>query len=180
MQAKEKSLSDLAGFNTDFKLEVDNNLPKIEVVPQEIECVLLNLINNAFYAVQAPPLSRSELGTGSGGGIRETGKNYKPLVIARTASFIPPTVGPTRSDDPVGRGGCYFRYRQLPRNPRLHQRQNRPILLYHKPTGQRAGLGLSLSYDIVKALGGEISLESVEGEGTEFIVKIPIINHVNH
>ena len=106
MQAKEKSLSDLAGFNTDFKLEVDNNLPKIEVVPQEIECVLLNLINNAFYAVQAPPLSRSELGTGSGGGIRETGKNYKPLVIARTASFIPPTVGPTRPDDPVGRGGA--------------------------------------------------------------------------
>ena len=49
-----------------------------------------------------------------------------------------------------------------------------------KPTGQGTGLGLSLSYDIVKAHGGEIKVESVEGKSTEFIIQIPISNHVNH
>jgi signal transduction histidine kinase len=49
-----------------------------------------------------------------------------------------------------------------------------------KPTGQGTGLGLSLSYDIVKAHGGEIKVESAEGEGTKLIIQIPINNQVNH
>ncbi|MDP3666000.1 MAG: ATP-binding protein, partial [Sediminibacterium sp.] len=44
-----------------------------------------------------------------------------------------------------------------------------------KPTGQGTGLGLSLSYDIVKAHGGEIKVESKEGEGATFIIQLPIV-----
>jgi two-component system, NtrC family, sensor kinase len=43
-----------------------------------------------------------------------------------------------------------------------------------KPTGQGTGLGLSLSYDIVKAHGGEIKVETKEGEGAEFVIELPI------
>ena len=49
-----------------------------------------------------------------------------------------------------------------------------PDFFHHQPTGQGTGLGLSLSYDIVKAHGGEISVESEEGKGTAFIIQIPI------
>ena len=44
-----------------------------------------------------------------------------------------------------------------------------------KPTGQGTGLGLSLSYDIVKAHGGEVQLKSKEGEGSEFIIQLPVV-----
>ncbi len=44
-----------------------------------------------------------------------------------------------------------------------------------KPTGQGTGLGLSLSYDIIKAHGGEIKVETKEGEGTEFIIQLPVV-----
>jgi signal transduction histidine kinase len=43
-----------------------------------------------------------------------------------------------------------------------------------KPTGQGTGLGLSLSYDIIKAHGGEIKVETKEYEGSEFIIQLPI------
>jgi len=80
MRAKDKS------FNADFKLEADKSLPKIEVVPQDIGRVLLNLINNAFYAVAPPPPP-------AGGGIEEQRKDYKPTVTVRTASWNPPSGG---------------------------------------------------------------------------------------
>ena len=138
-RAKDKS------FNADFKLEADENLPKIEVVPQDIGRVLLNLINNAFYAVS----EKSKLQVSS----------YKPQVIVSTkmqGGKIEISVKDNGSGIPE----------------KVKEKIFQPFFTT-KPTGSGTGLGLSLSYDIVKAHGGEISVVSNENEGTEFIIQIP-------
>jgi signal transduction histidine kinase len=151
LRAKDKS------FNAEFVTDFDESLPKINVIPQDIGRVLLNLINNAFYAIQAPPPPE--------GGIKERGTDYKPTVIVSTSSWTPPSGG---------------------RGVRITVKDNGPGIPAHivdkifqpffttKPTGQGTGLGLSLSYDIVKAHGGELKVETKEGEGSEFILIIPI------
>ena len=157
LRAKDKS------FNADYKLEADEKLPKIEVVPQDIGRVLLNLINNAFYAVdkRAKELTPHP----PEGGLRKAQNEYKPTVTVSTASFIPPSGGQ--------------------RGVRICVKDNGPGIpssivdkifqpfFTTKPTGSGTGLGLSLSYDIIKAHGGAISVESKENEGTEFIITIP-------
>ena len=55
--------------------------------------------------------------------------------------------------------------------------QNIPALLHHQTTGQGTGLGLSLSYDIIKAHGGELKVETKEGEGAEFIIQLPVMTN---
>ena len=160
-RAKDKS------FNADYKLELDESLPKIEVVPQDFGRVLLNLINNAFYAVQAPPPPK--------GGINETQSEYKTLVIVKT-SYLRPSGGMTRPDDPVGREGAV----QISVNdngPGIPENIKDKIFqpfFTTKSTGEGTGLGLSLSYDIVKAHGGTISADSKENVGTEFIITLPV------
>ena len=157
LRAKDKS------FNADFQTEFDPTLPKINVIPQDIGRVLLNLINNAFYAVGAPPPSRSEFGTGSEGGIKERGTDYKPTVIVRTSSWNPPS---------VGRGALISVIDNGPGIPaHIVDKIFQPFFTT-KPTGQGTGLGLSLSYDIVKAHGGEFKVETIEGEGSEFIIQL--------
>jgi len=151
-RAKDKS------FNADYKLELDENLPKINVVSQDIGRVLLNLINNAFYVVQAPPPPK--------GGIKEPQTTYKPLVIVRTSSFIPPSGGPRGATITVADNG--------PGIPKEIKDKIFQPFFTTKPTGSGTGLGLSLSYDIVKAHGGEIKVESQENKGSEFIIEIPI------
>ena len=150
LRAKDKS------FNADFKTEFDESLPKINVIPQDIGRVLLNLINNAFYAVAPPPPA---------GGIKKSHNDYKPLVTVRTGSFIPPTGGP--------RGAFISVIDNGPGIPSSIKDKIFQPFFTTKPTGQGTGLGLSLSYDIVKAHGGEIRVESKEGEGTEFIILLP-------
>ena len=151
LRAKDKS------FNADFKTDLEPNLPKINVIPQDIGRVLLNLINNAFYAVTAPPPP--------GGGIKNSQTNYKPTVTVRTASWNPP---------PGGRGALISVSDNGPGIPHhIIDKIFQPFFTT-KPTGQGTGLGLSLSYDIVKAHGGELKVETKEGEGTEFIIQIPI------
>ena len=166
LRAKDKS------FNADFKTEFDKTLPKINVIPQDIGRVLLNLINNAFYAVKAPPPPE--------GGIKETQSEYKPLVIVKT-SYLPPLGEMTRPDDPVGRegavteGACMISVSD--NGPGIPEKIKDKIFqpfFTTKSAGEGTGLGLSLSYDIVKAHGGEINVESKEREGTEFIIQIPI------
>ncbi len=168
-RAKDKS------FNADFKTEFDESLPKINVIPQDIGRVLLNLINNAFYAVQAPPPSRSESGTGSEGGFKDPNYIHKPMVIVKTSLIIPPSGGTTRPDDPVGRGGACISISDngpgIPQN--IVDKIFQPFFTT-KPTGQGTGLGLSLSYDIVKAHGGALKVETRERVGSEFIIQIPI------
>ena len=164
-RAKDKS------FNADFKLEADESLPKIEVAPQDIGRVLLNLINNAFYAVdkRAKELTPQP----PEGGLRKAQNKYKPTVIVSTASFIPPS-GDDRPDESVGRGGVNITVKDngsgIPSS--IKEKIFQPFFTT-KPTGSGTGLGLSLSYDIVKAHGGEITVSSKENEGTEFIIHLP-------
>jgi signal transduction histidine kinase len=151
MRAKDKS------FNSEFKTDFDPTLPKINVVPQDIGRVLLNLINNAFYAVQVHVEIRHALS------LQQTSQNqpdYKPTVIVSTKN-MGKHVEICVKDNGSG----------IP--PEIMDKIFQPFFTT-KPTGSGTGLGLSLAYDIVKVHGGEINVETKEGEGTEFIIHLPI------
>jgi signal transduction histidine kinase len=143
-RAKDKS------FNADFKTELDNSIGKINVIPQDIGRVLLNLFNNAFYATNEKLKAEgSKLNAG-----------YKPLVLVRTKKL----------DDKIqisvednGNG--------IPQ--KVIDKIFHPFFTT-KPTGQGTGLGLSLAYDIIKAHSGEIKVETKEEEGSEFIINLPV------
>jgi len=149
LRAKDKS------FNADFKTDFDNSIGKINIVPQDIGRVILNLINNAFYAVN----ERKKL--------NESG--YEPTVIVSTKKEGNNVLISVKDN---GTG--------IPQN--IVDKIFQPFFTT-KPTGSGTGLGLSLSYDIVKAHGGEIKVETKEGEarpddsvgrGTEFKIYLPI------
>ncbi len=161
LRAKDKS------FNADFKTEFDESLPKINVIPQDIGRVLLNLINNAFYAVDKRAKSATPQPTPrppEGGG-ESPQSQYKPVVLVSTLLFTPPSGGRgvklVVKDNGEG----------IPQE--IKDKIFQPFFTT-KPTGQGTGLGLSLSYDIVKAHGGELRVETKEGKGSEFIIQIPI------
>ena len=142
LRAKDKS------FNADFKLELDPDLPKVNVVASDIGRVILNLVNNAFYAVNEKANSDSAL------------EGYKPEVIVsskKTENGIQLSIKDNGSGIPDS----------------IKEKIFQPFFTT-KPTGSGTGLGLSLSYDIVKAHGGELRVETKEGEGSEFIIKLPI------
>jgi signal transduction histidine kinase len=139
LRAKDKS------FNAVFKLQADEDLPKVDVVPQDIGRVLLNLINNAFYAVS----EKTKAGI----------KGYNPEVIVLTTR-LRDTIEIRVKDNGSG----------IPDS--VKEKIFQPFFTT-KPTGQGTGLGLSLSYDIVKAHGGELKVESTVGEGSEFIIELP-------
>jgi signal transduction histidine kinase len=141
LRAKDKD------FNADFKTDFDESIGKIEVTPQDIGRVLLNLYNNAFYAVNEKK--------------KQLNRTFEPTVSVSTKR-VGDKVELSVRDNGVG----------------IHQKVVDKIFqpfFTTKPTGQGTGLGLSLSYDIIKAHGGEIRVESKEGEGTEFIIKLPIM-----
>ncbi len=134
-------------FNADYELIVDEKLPKVEVVPQEIGRVLLNLINNAFYAVNQR-VKHGEL-------------NYQPKVTILTQVADNHIIVKVK-DNGIGM-------------PEATKSKIFQPFFTTKPTGEGTGLGLSLAYDIVtKGHGGTIECESVEGEGTTFRVELPI------
>jgi len=139
LRAKDKS------FNADFKMEPDDNLPEIKVVPQDIGRVLLNLINNAFHATSEKS--------------KTSGDKYKPLVSVIT-QFENDTISIKVIDNGNG----------IPED--IKDKIFQPFFTT-KPTGEGTGLGLSLSYDIIKAHSGEVKVMSKDGEGTEFIIIIP-------
>src|SRR5206468_8606434 len=140
MRAKDKNFN--AKLNTDF----DTSIGKINVVPQDIGRVLLNLYNNAFYAVNEKK--------------KNTNENYEPTVSVCTKK-IDSKVEIHVKDNGVG----------IPQ--KVVDKIFQPFFTT-KPTGQGTGLGLSLSYDIIKAHDGEIRVETKEGEGAEFIIQLPI------
>jgi signal transduction histidine kinase len=146
LRAKDKS------FNAEFVTDFDESIPKINVIPQDIGRVLLNLLNNAFYAVT----EKSKL----------QDSNYKPQVVVSTSS------------SPFGEGGLRgVNITVIDNGPGIDKNIVDKIFqpfFTTKPTGQGTGLGLSLSYDIVKAHGGELKVETKEGEGTEFMIQIPV------
>ena len=139
LRAKDKN------FNAELKTDFDSSLGKINIIPQDIGRVLLNLYNNAFYAVRERQEAR--------------GKEYEPTV-SLTTKKIESHVIITVSDNGNG----------IPQN--IVNKIFQPFFTT-KPTGQGTGLGLSLSYDIIKAHGGEIKVESKEWEGTTFIIQLP-------
>ena len=147
MRAKDKS------FNADFKMALEENLPKIKVVPQDIGRVLLNLINNAFYAVH----ERKQLLESS-----QLSKSYTPSVWVTTKQ-LENTIEIRVKDNGTG----------MPESVKAKIFQ--PFFTT-KPTGQGTGLGLSLSYDIVvKGHGGTFEVETTEGGGTEFIIRLGFV-----
>jgi signal transduction histidine kinase len=151
--SKHKNSEDI-NLDIDLDISADENLPKISLVPQEIGKVLMNLLNNAFYAVQERILK--EQGAQS---------PYQPKVKVITKRISNPNgqmgVSVTIQDNGVG-------------IPELIQEKIFQPFFTTKPTGSGTGLGLSLSYDIVKAYGGELTVQSKEGEGTEFVILLPI------
>ncbi|MGK2862644.1 MAG: tetratricopeptide repeat-containing sensor histidine kinase [Chitinophagaceae bacterium] len=134
-------------FKADFNTDFDDSIGKINIVSQDIGRVLLNLINNAFYSVNEKKKSKDE--------------TYQPAVLVQTKN-LNETVEIIVSDNGNG----------IPES--IKEKIFQPFFTT-KPTGQGTGLGLSLSYDIVKAHGGEIIVETKEGEGTEFIIQLPYV-----
>ncbi|QEC69941.1 tetratricopeptide repeat protein [Panacibacter ginsenosidivorans] len=132
-------------FNAKLETDFDEGIGNINIIPQDIGRVLLNLYNNAFYAVK-PPNSQK-------------GEHYQPSVKVSTKK-IGDKVEIRVSDNGSG----------IPQ--KIVDKIFQPFFTT-KPTGQGTGLGLSLSYDIVKAHGGEITVETTEGEGTTFIIQLP-------
>jgi signal transduction histidine kinase len=165
LRAKDKS------FNADFKTDFDPNLPKINVIPQDIGRVLLNLINNAFYAVNKKAKEENPLTPK--GEMKNDQNIYQPTVTISTTSSKSPS-GDSRLNDSVGQVGVEIRVIDngpgIPAN--IVDKIFQPFFTT-KPTGQGTGLGLSLSYDIVKAHGGDIKVETKEGVGSEFTIILP-------
>ncbi|HEU4859131.1 MAG TPA: ATP-binding protein [Chitinophagaceae bacterium] len=157
LRAKDKSFS--ATMKTDF----DESIGKINIVPQDIGRVILNLINNAFYAVDEKKKSPHLL---------KEGEEYEPAVTVTTKRLGSPPSG--------GDGGKPDSYRVEIRvadngngiPEKILDKVFQPFFTT-KPTGQGTGLGLSMAYDIVKAHGGELKVETNEGDGSEFIVRLP-------
>ncbi|MHB1179725.1 MAG: tetratricopeptide repeat-containing sensor histidine kinase, partial [Daejeonella sp.] len=144
LRAKDKS------FNAELVTNFDKNLPQVKVVQQDIGRVLLNLFNNAFYAVNERTKNKEQ-------GVKT--REYKPTVEVSTSvkdGFVVITV----RDNGIG----------IPEA--IKEKIMQPFFTT-KPTGEGTGLGLSLSYDIVKAHGGNIQVETKEGEGSEFIIELP-------
>jgi signal transduction histidine kinase len=140
LRAKDKS------FNTDIKTDFDNAVGKINIIPQDIGRVVLNLINNAFYAVDEKK--------------KQNQNGYEPTVSISTKR-INGKVEIKVADNGNG----------IPQ--KILDKIFQPFFTT-KPTGQGTGLGLSLSYDIVKAHGGELEVETKENEGSLFTIYLPL------
>jgi signal transduction histidine kinase len=148
LRAKDKT------FNATMKTDFDESIGNISIIPQEMGRVILNLITNAFYVVD-------EKSKAEGGKQNAEGKTYEPTVSVSTRKFK------DKVEIKVADNGNGIPQKIL---DKIFQ----PFFTT-KPTGQGTGLGLSLSYDIVKAHGGELKVETKEGEGTEFIILLPVI-----
>jgi signal transduction histidine kinase len=134
-------------FNSDLATNFAPDLPEINTVPQDIGRVLLNLFTNAFYATQQKKKSGAE--------------DYKPIVEVST-SLNGKSIRIKVKDNGIG----------IPDN--IRDKILQPFFTT-KPTGEGTGLGLSLSYDtVVKGHGGKINIESKDGEGSEFIIDLPL------
>ncbi|MEO8117564.1 MAG: HAMP domain-containing sensor histidine kinase, partial [Bacteroidota bacterium] len=134
-------------FNAALETNFDDKLEKVNVISQDFGRVILNLLTNAFYSTNEK--------------IKIAGSDYKPLVSVQTKR-LSDKVEITISDNGNG----------IPKN--IIDKIFQPFFTT-KPTGQGTGLGLSLSYDIVKTHGGNIIVQTKEGEGTTFIIELPIV-----
>ena len=140
LRAKEKN------FNASIKTDFDSSIGRMNVVSQDIGRVLLNLYNNAFYAVSEK-------------------KKIMPEGFEPTVSVITKKIN-DKIEIMVKDNGNGIPQKAL----------DKIFLPFFttKPAGQGTGLGLSLAYDIIKAHGGEIKVETKECEGSQFIIQLPI------
>ncbi len=140
LRARDKS------FNSDFDIQLDPSIITVDLLQQDFGRVLLNLVNNAFYAVNEKT--------------KTAGSDYKPFVIVKT-SRVKDAVRIEVNDNGNGI------------NEQIKDKIFQPFFTT-KPTGEGTGLGLSISYDIItKGHGGKMWVETKEGEGSSFIVEIP-------
>jgi len=155
LRAKDKS------FNANLETDFDENIGKINIIPQDIGRVILNLITNAFYACQEKQKSSPD--------------SYKPTVTI-TSKLVPLLGG-------AGGGSQSVKITVTDNGNGIPESVKDKIFqpfFTTKPTGSGTGLGLSLSYDIVKSHGGEMRVESEEGVGTTFSITLPIkMNHIS-
>ena len=157
LRAKDKS------FNSTLKTDFDPTVGNININPQDIGRVILNMITNAFHAVgtgRDAGTGRADVGTGRddvGTGRDLSLPDYEPIVTVRTKRTNSKVEVFIRDNGPG-----------IPKN--VLDKIFQPFFTT-KPTGQGTGLGLSMSYDIVKAHGGEIIVDTKEGEYTEFIIQ---------
>ena len=133
-------------FETGIETDLDKSLSDVQVIPQDISRVLLNLLNNAFYAVN----ERKKQLNGS----------FHPKVFVSTQ-----------------RHGAYFTITVKDNGTGMSEKVTAKVFqpfFTTKPSGEGTGLGLSLSYDLVtKGHGGELKVESKEGEGAKFTIQLP-------
>jgi signal transduction histidine kinase len=144
LRAKEKS------FNATLETAYDESIGSINIIPQDIGRVILNLITNAFYAVNEKAVLAASM---------PATVKYEPTVSLHTKK-VGDTVKVSVKDNGNG----------IP--PNILEKIFQPFFTT-KPTGQGTGLGLSLSYDIIKAHGGELQVKTEEGKGLEFIIVLP-------
>jgi signal transduction histidine kinase/streptogramin lyase len=144
LRAKDKN------FNAEIKTDFDDSIGKINIVPQDIGRVLLNLFNNAFYAVVQKK--------------KEVGEGYEPSVFVCTKKLD-------------GKIEIHVRDNGVGIPQKVVDKIFQPFFTT-KPTGQGTGLGLSLAYDIIKAHDGEIKVVTNEGKGSEFIIQLPLKNNI--
>ena len=149
LRAKDKE------FNVTMKTDFDETIGTINIIPQDIGRVLLNLYNNAFYAVNEKKKNPQPL---------KGSKEYEPTVAVSTRSAKSPSgdLGVILTVTDNGNG--------IPQN--IVDKIFQPFYTT-KPTGEGTGLGLSLSYDIIRSHGGKIRVETKEGEGSSFIIELP-------
>jgi signal transduction histidine kinase len=159
LRAKDKT------FNATMKTDFDESIGKVNIVPQDIGRVILNLITNAFYAVTEKKNSYSAPRP------PEKGGNYEPTVTVSTKKLLPPFSGGAGAKEAIVEISVKDNGNGIPQ--KVLDKIFQPFFTT-KPTGQGTGLGLSLSYDIVKAHGGELKVKTKEGEGSEFIIQLPI------
>jgi len=151
LRAKDKS------FNATMKTDFDNSIGNINIIPQDIGRVILNLITNAFYAVD-----EKKKQTGDGAAFaKASAATYEPIVSVSTRKAGNKVVIKVR-DNGNGITG------------KVKDKIFQPFFTT-KPTGEGTGLGLSMSYDIVtKGHGGELSVTTQEGEYAEFSIILPL------
>jgi len=140
-----------SSFNAITKTDLDSSIDKVNIIPQDMGRVILNLINNAFYAVDEKKKHTSTSSAKNG---------YDPTVSVSTKK------NNGKVEIKVSDNGNGIPQKVL---DKIFQ----PFFTT-KPTGQGTGLGLSLSYDIIKSHNGEIKVNTKEGEGSEFVISLPV------
>ena len=152
LRAKDKS------FNAKYETSFDETIGKVNILPQEIGRVLLNLITNAFYAAS---LSLSSGQANSKSGLAASESNRVPTVWVSTKKEGNNIIISVKDNGPG-----------IP--DAIKDKIFQPFFTT-KPTGQGTGLGLSMSYDIItKGHGGELKVDTKEGEFAKFTITIPV------